>query len=54
VRHRLGGDDRHALTSAVAALNAATGRFAAARMDRSVARALAGRRVDALDVRDAS
>jgi molecular chaperone HscA len=41
-------DDRHALTAAVAALNAATEPFAAKRMDRGVARALAGRRVDAL------
>jgi molecular chaperone HscA len=54
VRHRLEGDDRHALISAVAALNAATESFAAGRMDRSVARALTGRRVDALDGRDAS
>ena len=42
-------DDRHALTAAVAALNAATEPFAAKRMDRGVARALAGRRVDALN-----
>jgi molecular chaperone HscA len=42
------GEDRHALTAAVAALNAATEPFAAKRMDRGVARALAGRRVDAL------
>jgi len=48
VRRRLEGDDRHALTSAVAALNAATEPFAARRMDRSVARALTGRRVDAI------
>jgi molecular chaperone HscA len=41
-------DDRHALAAAVAALNAATESFAAKRMDRGVARALAGRRVDAL------
>jgi len=41
-------DDRHALKAAVAALNAATESFAAKRMDRGVARALAGRRVDAL------
>jgi molecular chaperone HscA len=40
-------DDRHALAAAVAALNAATESFAAKRMDRGVARALAGRRVDA-------
>ena len=42
------GEDRHALTAAVAALNVATEPFAAKRMDRGVARALAGRRVDAL------
>jgi molecular chaperone HscA len=48
VRRRLEGDHRHALTSAVAALNAATEPFAARRMDRSVARALTGRRVDAI------
>ena len=54
VRHRLQGDDRRALSSAVAALNAATEPFAARRMDRSVARALTGRRVDALDGHDAS
>ena len=41
-------DDRHALAAAVAALNAATEPFAAKRMDRGVARALAGKRVDAL------
>jgi molecular chaperone HscA len=42
------GDDRRALAAAVAALNAATEDFAAKRMDRDVARALAGKRVDAL------
>jgi hypothetical protein len=36
------------LAAAIDALNAATAGFAAKRMDRSVARALAGRRVDAL------
>ena len=41
-------DDRHALAAAVEALNAATEPFAAKRMDRGVARALAGKRVDAL------
>jgi len=42
------GDDRAALVHAVEALNRVTGGFAARRMDRGVARALAGRRVDAL------
>jgi molecular chaperone HscA len=42
------GDDRAALVHAVEALNRVTGDFAARRMDRGVARALAGRRVDAL------
>jgi molecular chaperone HscA len=42
------GDDRAALARAVAALNDATGAFAARRMDRGVARALTGKRVDAL------
>jgi molecular chaperone HscA len=42
------GDDRAALAKAVAALNDVTAEFAARRMDRGVARALAGRRVDAL------
>ena len=41
-------DDRAALGAAVSALNAATETFAAKRMDRGVARALAGKRVDAL------
>jgi molecular chaperone HscA len=44
----IAGDDRNALSAAVAGLNAATERFAAKRMDRGVARALAGKRVDAL------
>jgi molecular chaperone HscA len=48
VKGRVGGEDRKALTAAVAALNAATEGFAAKRMDRGVTRALAGRRVDAL------
>ena len=42
------GDDRAALAKAVEALNRATGEFAARRMDRGVARALAGKRIDAL------
>jgi molecular chaperone HscA len=41
-------NDHIALRSAVEALNHATGEFAARRMDRSVSRALTGRRVDAL------
>jgi molecular chaperone HscA len=49
VRSRLDDDDRDALSAAVDALNAATGGFAAKRMDRSVARALTGKRVDALE-----
>ena len=48
VRHMRDGDDRAALAKAVAALNDATGAFAARRMDRGVARALTGKRVDAL------
>jgi molecular chaperone HscA len=40
--------DHHAIGAATAALNRATAEFAARRMDRSVARALTGRRVDAL------
>ena len=42
------GTDHIALRGAVDALNHATGEFAARRMDRSVSRALTGRRVDAL------
>ena len=42
------GTDHLALRAAVEALNHATGEFAARRMDRSVARALTGKRVDAL------
>jgi molecular chaperone HscA len=49
VRRCLEGGDRAALSAAVEALNAATEGFAAKRMDRSVARALTGRRVDALE-----
>ena len=41
-------DDRQALTAGIAALNRATEAFAARRMDRGVARALTGRRVDSL------
>jgi len=48
VRTARGGADREALTAAVTALNRATESFAARRMDRSVARALAGKRVDDL------
>jgi molecular chaperone HscA len=48
VRSMRDGNDRAALARAVAALNDATGAFAARRMDRGVARALTGRRVDAL------
>jgi molecular chaperone HscA len=48
VRRLRDGDDRAALVQAVEALNRVTGEFAARRMDRGVARALAGRRVDAL------
>ena len=42
------GADYHALRAAVEALNHATAAFAERRMDRSVSRALTGRRVDAL------
>ena len=42
-----GGSDHRALRAAVEALNRATEDFASRRMDRSVARALAGKRVDA-------
>ncbi|MDE2359864.1 MAG: Hsp70 family protein, partial [Betaproteobacteria bacterium] len=48
VRGAATGDDRRALSAAIDALNAATADFAARRMNRSVARALSGRRVDAL------
>ena len=48
VRRLREGDDRTALAKAVVALNDVTADFAARRMDRGVARALAGRRVDAL------
>ncbi len=42
------GDDHRALAAATAALNRATDEFASRRMDRSVSRALKGRRIDAL------
>jgi molecular chaperone HscA len=42
------GDDAVALRTVVAALNHATDTFASRRMDRSVAQALTGKRVDAL------
>jgi molecular chaperone HscA len=48
LRQRLAGEDRHALQAAVAALNRATEPFAARRMDRGVAAAFTGRRVDLL------
>ena len=48
--HRLiAGSDRRALHTAVEALNRATEDFAARRMDRSMAQALTGRSVDALN-----
>jgi len=53
VRGARAGADRDALTAAVSALNRATEAFAARRMDRGVARALTGKRVNeiALDRR---
>src|SRR5436190_5400154 len=48
VRRMRDGNDRAALAKAVTDLNDATGTFAARRMDRGVARALTGKRVDAL------
>jgi molecular chaperone HscA len=48
VRRLLQGADRRALATAVSALNRITEAFAARRMDRSVARALTGRKVDAI------
>jgi molecular chaperone HscA len=48
VRWLAAGADRHVLSAAVAVLNRATEEFAARRMDRSVAGALAGRSVDSL------
>jgi molecular chaperone HscA len=49
VRRLVSGTDRRALHAAVEALNRSTEEFAARRMDRSVAEALTGRRVDALN-----
>ncbi len=48
VGHCRDGTDHRALAGATAALNRATEEFAARRMDRSMARALTGRKVDAL------
>jgi molecular chaperone HscA len=48
LRHLREGADHLALRAAVEELNHATGEFAARRMDRSVSRALTGKRVDAL------
>jgi molecular chaperone HscA len=48
LRETLPGDDRNATRAALDALNRATEGFAAKRMDRSVSRALTGKRVDAL------
>jgi molecular chaperone HscA len=45
---RRAGSDHVALRAAVEAVNRATAEFAARRMDRNVARALAGKRIDAL------
>ena len=44
------GDDRRAIDAAMQALSAATNEFAARRMNQSVQRALAGRRVDQLSL----
>jgi molecular chaperone HscA len=46
---RRAGTDHRALVAATDALNRATGEFASRRMNRGVARALAGKRVDALN-----
>ncbi|MBL8520527.1 MAG: Fe-S protein assembly chaperone HscA [Betaproteobacteria bacterium] len=46
LEHAATGDDPAAIKSALAALGAATAEFAARRMDRSVARALTGKRID--------
>jgi molecular chaperone HscA len=48
VQRLIAGQDRHALSAAVVALNVATEDFAARRMDRSVVGVLAGRSVDSL------
>ena len=44
------GDDRRAIDDAMQALSAATNEFAARRMNQSVQRALAGRKVDQLSL----
>ncbi|OHC70439.1 MAG: Fe-S protein assembly chaperone HscA [Rhodocyclales bacterium RIFCSPLOWO2_02_FULL_63_24] len=44
------GDDRHAIDSAMQILGAATNEFAARRMNQSVQRALAGRKIDQLSL----
>ncbi len=49
VAERRAGSDHRAIAAATDAVNRATAEFAARRMDRGVARALAGRRVDALN-----
>jgi molecular chaperone HscA len=48
VRAQLAGDDRRALSDALDELNRSTEEFAARRMNRSVATALKGRRIDVL------
>jgi molecular chaperone HscA len=48
VEARRGGSDHLALRAAVEALNRATAEFAGRRMDRSMAAALTGKRVDAV------
>jgi molecular chaperone HscA len=48
LRRLIGSGDRRALSAGIVLLNRATEAFAARRMDRSVARALTGRRVDTL------
>jgi len=45
----LNTEDSHAVHAATAALNEATGNFAAKRMDASVSRALAGKNIDEVD-----
>ncbi|HQR53545.1 MAG TPA: Fe-S protein assembly chaperone HscA [Burkholderiales bacterium] len=49
LRQTLAGRDAAAISKAVAALNEATGDFAARRMDASIGKALAGRNVAAID-----
>jgi len=46
---RRAGSDHRAIVAATDAVNRSTAEFAARRMDRGVARALAGKRVDALN-----